>query len=83
MSAAKNKSFKSSAKFESRIELPGSFRKLLSGKNMGSTSLNEVMEVMVRLRRKASVHHFIKGIGTGKDKPIIQAGMPAQAWVFL
>jgi kumamolisin len=72
MTAAKNTYLKSSAKFDSRVELSGSFRKLPPGKNMGNTSFNEIIEVMVKLRRKASIRNFIKGIATGKNKPIIQ-----------
>jgi kumamolisin len=72
MSAAKNKYLKPSAKFESRIQLPGSFRKLPLGKNMGTSSLNEVIEVLIKLRRKTSIHNFIKGIGAGKNKPLTQ-----------
>ena len=71
MSAAKNKSLKS-AKFESRVELPGSFRTLPQGKNIGNTSLNEVIEVMIRLRRKTPIRNFVKGLGTGKNKPVSQ-----------
>jgi len=70
MSAAKNKKLKSSSKFESRVELPGSFRKLPVGKNMGSTSFNEVIEVMVKLRRKSPIRNFVKGIASGKNKPV-------------
>ena len=70
MSAAKNTYLKSSSKFESRVALAGSFRKLPSGKNMGNTSFNEVIEVMVKLRRKTPIRNFISGIGKGKNKPI-------------
>jgi len=73
MAAAKNSYLKSSAKFESRTELPGSFRKLPPGKNLGNTSFNEIIEVLVKLRRKTSIRNFIKGIGLGKNKPISQA----------
>ena len=38
---------KSTSKFVSRVALPGSFRKLPAGKNMGNVSFNEVIEVMV------------------------------------
>jgi kumamolisin len=72
MSAAKNTSLKSSSKFESRIDLPGSFRKLPAGKNLGNTSFNEVIEVMVKLRRKTSILRFVRGMGSGKNKPISQ-----------
>jgi kumamolisin len=70
MSAAKNKYLKPSAKFESRVELAGSSRKLPIGKNMGNTSFNDVIEVMVKLRRKTPIRNFIRGIGTGKNKPV-------------
>jgi kumamolisin len=72
MSAAKNTSLKSSAKFEPRVELPGSFRKLPPGKNLGITSFNEVIEVMIKLRRKTPILNFIRGIAKGKNKPISQ-----------
>src|SRR5450631_4191717 len=72
MSAAKNTYLKSSAKFESRIELPGSFRKLPSGKNIGNSSYNEVIEVMVKLRRKTPIRNFVRGISGGKNKPLSQ-----------
>src|ERR1700676_406149 len=72
MSAAKNKHLKLSVKFESSVELPGSFRKLPSGKNMGNASFNEVIEVMIKLRRKTPILNFIRGIGSGKNRPISQ-----------
>ena len=72
MSAAKKAYFKPSAKFDSRVELAGSTRKLPPGKNMGNTSFNEVIEVMVKLRRKTSIRNFVSGIGSGKNKPISQ-----------
>jgi kumamolisin len=72
MSAAKNTYLKSSAKFESRVELPGSFRKLPPGKNLGNTSFNDVIEVMTKLRRKTPILNFVRGIGKGKNKPISQ-----------
>jgi hypothetical protein len=43
MSVAKNTNQKSSAKFESSVELQGSSRKLPSGKNIGNTSFNELI----------------------------------------
>jgi kumamolisin len=70
MSAAKNKYLNPSAKFNSSIELPGSFRKLPAGKNIGITSFNEVIEVTVKLRRKTPIRNYIRGIGNGKNKPI-------------
>ena len=60
MSTAKNKYLKTPAKFEARVELPGSFRKLPSGKNMGNTSFNEVIEVMIKIRRKTPIN-FVEG----------------------
>jgi kumamolisin len=72
MSAAKNTYLKSSAKFESHVELPGSFRKLPPGKNTGNTSLNEVIEVLVKLRRKTSIRNFVRSVGEGKNKPVTQ-----------
>jgi kumamolisin len=72
MSAAKNSKLKPSAKFESNKELSGSFRKLPSGKNTGNTSLNEVIEVLVKLRRKGSIKNFVRSLGEGKNKPISQ-----------
>src|ERR1700682_5968895 len=70
MSAAKNTYQKSALKFESRVELPGSFRKLPSGRNIGNTSFNEVIEVMVKLRRKTPIRNFMRGMSNGKNKPI-------------
>jgi len=70
MTAAKKSYSRSISKFESRIELPGSFRKPPSGKNLGNTSLNEVIEVLVKIRRKTSIGNFVKGLGTGKNKPL-------------
>jgi kumamolisin len=72
MSAAKNTSLKSSVKFESSVELPGSFRKLPPGKNLGNTSFNDVIEVMIKLRRKTPILNFVRGIAKGKNKPISQ-----------
>ena len=72
MSAAKNKYLKPSAKFESRVELTGSFRKFPAGINTGNTSFNQVIEVMIKLRRKAPVRNLIRGIATGKNKPVTQ-----------
>ncbi len=70
MSAAKKTHFKPSEKFDSRIELPGSFRNIPVGKNMGNTSFNEVIEVMIRLRRKTPIRNFVRGIAIGKNKPV-------------
>ncbi len=68
MSAAKNNLFQIISKFESRVELPGSFRKLPSGRNLGNTSFNEVIEVMVKIRRKTPIRNFVKGIGYRKKQ---------------
>jgi kumamolisin len=70
MTAAKKSYSRSISKFESRIELPGSYRKPPAGRNLGNTSLNEVIEVLVKIRRKTSIRNFIKGLGTGKNKPL-------------
>src|SRR5450432_601883 len=72
MSVAKNRKLRQSEKYFTGTVLAGSFRKLPAGKNMASTSLNEVIEVMVKLRRKTSIRNFIRGIGSGKNKPISQ-----------
>jgi kumamolisin len=72
MSAAKKSHRKSSVNFDSHVELPGSSRKLPSGKNMGNASFNEVIEVMVKLRRKTPIRNFIRGLGSGKNKPLSQ-----------
>ena len=66
MSAAKSKYLKTSKKFESRIELTGSFRKLPTGTNIGNTSFNQVIEVMVKIRRKNPIRNYIRGITAGK-----------------
>jgi kumamolisin len=70
MTAAKKTRQKSSSKFESHTELSGSFRRLPLGRNLGNTSLNDVIEVMVKVRRRTSIRNFIRGIGTGKNKTI-------------
>lgn len=70
MTAAKNTSFGSALKFESRLELSGSFRKQPPGKNIGSTSLNEVIEVLIKIRRKTLIRNFIRSMATGRNKPI-------------
>jgi kumamolisin len=70
MTAAKNTYRKTSAKFESRVDLPGSFRKVPAGKNIGNTSSNEVIEVMVKLRRKTPIRNFIRGLANGKNKTL-------------
>ena len=68
MSAAKSKYLKLSTKFESRIELTGSFRKLPTGRNLGNTSFNEVIEVLVKIRRKNPIRNYIHGHGYRKKQ---------------
>src|SRR5436305_9394701 len=70
MSAAKRKYLKTSGKFESRTELNGSFRKLPTGVNVGNTSLNQVIEVLVKVRRRNPIRNYIRSISTGKNKPV-------------
>ena len=70
MAAAKKANPSAFAKFESSVELPGSFRKLPIGKNQGNASFNEVIEVMVKLRRRTAIRNFIRSLGTGKNKPL-------------
>jgi hypothetical protein len=67
MTAAKKKYLKPSKKFESRIELSGSFRKLPAGINLGNTSFNQVIEVMVKVRRKNPIRNYIRGITNDRD----------------
>jgi kumamolisin len=68
MSAAKNKYLKTSVKFDPRVELTGSFRKLPAGTNIGNTSFNQVIEVLIKIRRKNPIRNFIRGIAEGKNK---------------
>ena len=70
MSAAKSKYLKPSIKFESRIELTGSFRKLPTGTNIGNTSFNQVIEVLVKIRRKNPIRSYIRGIAAGRNKHV-------------
>jgi kumamolisin len=70
MSSSKKSSDKRSEKFEPRVELAGSGRKIPAGNNTGNAQLNQVMEVTVILRRKTSISRYIKTMGTGKQKPI-------------
>jgi kumamolisin len=70
MSAAKKTRKNTSVKFDTRIDLPGSVRKIPPGTNMGNTSSNELIEVMVKLRRKTPIRNFIRGISSGKNKPV-------------
>jgi len=60
MAAAKNKYLKTSKKFKSRIELTGSFRKLPTGTNIGNTSFNQVIEVLLKIRTPPSGPGLIK-----------------------
>jgi len=60
-------------KFNGHVELKGSARKIPSGKNIGTTNLNDVIEVTVRLRRKNSIEEYVKNMGTGKNKTLTQA----------
>jgi kumamolisin len=39
---------------------------------MGNTSFNEIIEVMIKLRRKFPIRNFIRGISNGKNKPVSQ-----------
>ncbi len=64
-SATKLESRQSAIKFNSRIELPGSYKKLPAGKNLGSASLNEVIEVMIKIKRKTPIRAFVKGLASG------------------
>jgi len=70
MAKVKKTRFKQTLKFESRVELPGSFRKVPIGKNIGYASLNELIEVMVKIRRKSPIQNFIRGLSAGKSQPI-------------
>jgi kumamolisin len=58
------------AKFKSRIELPGSARKMPAGTNAGNALPNEVIEVTVTLRRKAPIGNYVKALSAGKRKPL-------------
>jgi kumamolisin len=70
MSVAKKPSASRSLKFDSRLALPGSFRKLPVGKNMGTTSFNEVIEVTVKIRRKTQIRNFVRSLSKAKNKPL-------------
>jgi kumamolisin len=70
MSPARNKRARSSVKFDSYAELPGSFRKPAAGRNMGGASFDEVIEVMIKLRRKTPIRNFIRGLAVGKNRPV-------------
>jgi kumamolisin len=70
MSSSKKSSDRLSEKFEPRVELSGSARKLPPGNNTGNSLLNDVIEVTVTLRRKTVISNYIKGISKGKQKPI-------------
>lgn len=70
MPSSRKSSDRLAEKFEPRVELAGSARKIPPGNNTGNTLLNEVIEVTVMLRRKISINNYVKGIGKGKQKPI-------------
>jgi kumamolisin len=72
MASAKRTRKKLSVNFETRVELSGSIRKIPPGKNMGNTSSHDLIEVMVKLRRKTPIRNFIRGISNGNNKPISQ-----------
>ncbi|HSZ33894.1 MAG TPA: protease pro-enzyme activation domain-containing protein, partial [Puia sp.] len=72
MASAKKTRKKLSVNFDTRVELPGSIRKIPPGKNMGNTSSHDLIEVMVKLRRKTPIRNFIRGISSGKNKPVSQ-----------
>jgi len=50
----------------------GSARKIPTGKNLGTTNLNDVIEVTVRLRRKNSIEEYVKNMGNDKNKILTQ-----------
>lgn len=59
-------------KFNGHVELKGSARKIPAGKNMGTTNLNDVIEVTVRLRRKNSIEEYVKNMQDGKNKVLTE-----------
>jgi len=59
-------------KFDEKVVLKGSARKVPQGKNLGTTNLNDVIEVTIRLRRKQSIEEYVKGIASGKNKILTQ-----------
>ncbi len=59
-----------SAKLISTVALEGSAKKVPPGKNLGTTNLNEVIEVTIRLRRKNTIDNFVKQVSEGKAKPL-------------
>ncbi len=72
MTAAKKTHKISSAKPAGRVELAGSIRKIPAGRNMGASSTSELIVVVIKLRRKTPIKNFIRGISTGKNKPLNQ-----------
>ncbi|MBS1600722.1 MAG: S8/S53 family peptidase [Bacteroidetes bacterium] len=54
--------------FNGHVDLKGSARKIPAGKNLGTTNLNDVIEVTVRLRRKNSIEEYVKNMQDGKNK---------------
>ena len=59
-------------KFNGHVELKGSARKIPTGRNMGTTNLNDVIEVTVRLRRKNSIEEYVKNMQDGKNKVLTE-----------
>ena len=57
-------------KSNAHVELKGSVRKIPPGKNIGTTSLNNVIEVTVRIRRKNSIEDYVKNMKDDKNKII-------------
>ncbi|MDP4130087.1 MAG: S53 family peptidase [Bacteroidota bacterium] len=70
MSSSKKSSDRLSERFQPRMELSGSARKIPQGTNTGNTLFNEVIEVTVTLRRKTAITNYIKALGRGKQKPV-------------
>ena len=54
--------------FIGHVDLAGSTRKIPPGKNIGTTNLNDIIEVTVRLRRKNSIEDYVKNMGKDKNK---------------
>jgi kumamolisin len=72
MSSAKKTRKSHSAKSETCVELAGSGRKIPAGRNMGNASFNELIVVMIKIRRKTPIRNFIRGLSSGKNKPVSQ-----------
>ncbi len=70
MPPSKKSSDQRSKKFEPNVELSGSAKKIPPGNNTGTTTLNDVIEVSVTLRRKTAISNSVKGIGKGKQKAV-------------